>query len=158
MIVVRKVNRGISQYALSGLWLLLGLAILYLTTFGKVKFDYVILAFLAISFLHACNLVLMYYRPLIRVDAEYLTAYPNIFKKTAVRINDIKGLRFYEVTKKTILTQDQVKQNNALILDLVDGNSISLQLSWLTNSVRQNISALAKERNISVSYQMPNRT
>jgi hypothetical protein len=99
----------------------------------------------------------MYYRPLIKVDTEYLTVYPNIFKKTAVRINDIKGLRLYEVTKKTILTQDQVKQNNTLILDLVDGRSIPLQLSWLTKSVRQKITALSKERNFSFAYQTPDR-
>ena len=154
---VRKVNRSISQYALSFAWLIFGLAILYLSILGKLKFNYMILAFLAIAFLHTCNLVLMYYRPLIKVDAEYLTAYPNMFRKTAIRINDIKGLRLYEFTKKTILSQKQAKQNNTLILDLVDGTKIPLQLSWLTKSSRQDIATLAKERNLTFEYQIPNK-
>jgi len=157
MTTVRKVNRSISQYALSFTWLLFGLVILCLSILGKLIFNYMILAFLVIAFLHTCNLVLMYYRPLIIVDAEYLIAYPNIFKKTAVRVNDIKGLRLYEVTKKTILTQNQVKQNNTLTLDLVDGTSIPLQLSWLTKSSRQDIATLAKERNLTFEYQIPNK-
>jgi hypothetical protein len=153
---VLKVHRSVSQYALSFAWLLFGLVVLYLSLLGKLNFNYVTLAFLTIGFLHACNLVLMYHRPLIKIEAEYFTAYPNIFKKIAVRVNAIKGIKLYEVTKKTILTQNQVKQNNTLILDLVDGTSISLQLSWLTKSARQSITTLAKERNMSFQYQMPN--
>ena len=39
---VKKVNRSISQYALSFTWLLFGLVILYLSILDKLKFNYMI--------------------------------------------------------------------------------------------------------------------
>ena len=147
------VRRSSAEYGISFMWTLPGLMILYMVIFEHRAASFTILIFLSASFFHTCNLFFMYLRPLIKLEAEYLIVHPHVFSKIIIRINDIKGLRMYENIRKTILTPQQVQRNNTLIVDQVDGKSIPINMKWLTVSVRQNISDLAKELNLSLDYQ-----
>jgi hypothetical protein len=148
----KVVRRSTSEYLNTIVGLFFVLAMLYQSI---VSFSYVMFVWLILMVFDAGNIVLMHYRPLIKINAEYLIIYPYVFKKIAIRINEIKCFRLYNVINKMILTQQQAKQNNTLIIDLVDGESITIQVRLLSKAVRQNIITLAKEHNISLEYQMP---
>jgi hypothetical protein len=154
---LKIVKRSLDQYAPSIFWTINGLLILCLFLLNKIHLNSILLVFLIASPVHLFVFILMLIRPLIKLDSTNLIVHPGIFKKYVIPIDSIKRVRFYEMINKTILTQKQQKENNTLIIDLIDGKEQSIGL-LLTKSVRQKIQQFLSNNNIQSEYIASNKT
>jgi hypothetical protein len=151
------VRRSTRQYVPSILWTITGLPILWILVLNKGHLSAAMWVLLIASFVHALNLILMISRPLIKLDAANFIAYPHIFKRVVIPLNNIKCIRFHELMVNIILTSQQQKQNNTLIVDVIDGKQKSIEM-FLTESVRQKLILLLRDNNIASEYIAPNKT
>jgi len=155
----QNVQRNAGEYVKVVVFIIIGLVMLSFLMLGKIRDDLHIRLLIAAYILPAlCLLIVLHYRPFMKIESDYLVIYPIMFKRRlAVGLRDIKSVAMYVHVDKLITTSLQAKQNNTLIIHLNNGTEIKLDILSLTARVRKQMESLLKSCEIKLEFMTPNK-
>jgi hypothetical protein len=155
----QNVQRNAGEYVKVAVFIIIGLVMLSFLMLGKIRDDLHTRLLITAYILPAlCLLIVLRYRPFMKIESDYLIIYPIMFRKRlTVGFRDIKSVAMYVHVDKLITTSLQAKQNNTLIIHLKDGTEIKLEMLSLTARVRRQMESLLKSCDIKLEFITPNQ-
>ena len=138
---MNQVGRSMMEYAILIAWLIL--CILNFVTnviFKKMEgyHQHFAIIWLILFLVYAMVLIYKIAVPIMRGDGRFIVVFPKLFTKRIIDPQDIKAVKAYSYLRKTIITPKQTKRNNTLVIELKNGEVLTLSLLF-SESMRNEV-------------------
>ena len=142
-----RVRRTIHEYIIPFLWIVLGLFNFVVLSSRDQFYQFIAVVWLLFALI---NLVILVYKiavPIMCTDGESISVFPKIFNRTLFKPEDVKAVRAYKHISKIIITYEQMRQNDTILIELKSGSTMTIN-NKLTKHVREKIVSFLRNFNL----------